>query len=189
MEDQKFGSQQPCQVVCTACNFSYGGSSASGPHRHLYSRTTCIIKDILNLKNKDQAVSAFSQKPFLWEHSLYDVCVPDYLPNRPTASEDRTTLYAFISSQPSTLSETHEELNRDIPLPLGIGPALDPERTRMADLRPPEKSSLYPSQHPHSWSTRSAKSEDGSLSHTAALTTMKKGAFLGSGCWEAVGGR
>lgn len=111
MEDQKFGSQQPCQVVCTACNFSYGGSSASGPHRHLYSRTTCIIKDIPNLKNKDQAVSAFSQKPFLWEHSLYDVCVPDYLPNRPTASEDRTTLYAFISSQPSTLSETHEELN------------------------------------------------------------------------------
>lgn len=29
----------------------------------------------------------------------------------------------------------------------------------------------------------------GWLSLTAALTTMKKGAFLGSGCWEAVGGR
>lgn len=150
-------------MVCTAWNFSYGGSSASGPHRHLYSRTTCIIKDILNLKNKDQAVSAFSQKPFLWEHSLYDVCVPDYLPNRPMASEDRTTLYVFTQGAKWEGGGIFPP-SGDRPRPLGIGPALGPERTRMADLRPPEKSSLYPSQHPHSWSTRSAKSEDGSLS-------------------------
>lgn len=93
-------------MVCTAFNSSYGGIQCLCP-----TGTTYIIKDKLNLKNKDQVVCAFSQKPFLWEHSLYDVRIPDYLPSRPMASEDRTTLHAFILSQPSTLSDTHKELN------------------------------------------------------------------------------
>lgn len=174
MEGQSLAPNNHARWFAQPVTPAMEGSNASAPNRHLHSRTTYIIKNKLNLKNKDQVVCEFSQKPFLWEHSLYDVCIPDYLPSRPMASEDRTTLYAFILSQPSTLTDTHKELKgKEVGYfpTLGIGPALREYAPPSAQrgpgwliLSPLEESSIYPSQHPHSWSTRSAKSEDGSLS-------------------------